>query len=314
MAKSSKSSTCKQLKQIMKQTILIAIFLLFQFNQFIHANPIEASFGANSTNSEANQSDDDIKWTFPSEEDFAAAAKLEDDKFFKPNGSYGCTSRRQPRKAGDPVTQSNVWREQNKWPQPAQRQAIPVRIHPSYTQQEKSIIARAFQNFDKNTNGCIKFREATPQDRSYISISSGQGCSSPVGRVGVNQVSLNRQGCMRVAIAEHELLHSLGFDHEQSRLDRDQHVTILWDNIIPQAAHPNFDKGNPRDPSSRKDFGKYDYDSVMHYGANDFGKRGPNGPLMTIKTKDTSKQNVIGQRRGMSQQDIQKLKQLYNCK
>lgn len=58
-------------------------------------------------------------------------------------------------------------------------------------------------------------------------------CFSFVGRRGRGQVvSLSRQGCVFRQIIQHELLHALGFNHEQTRSDRDQNVRILLGNVI----------------------------------------------------------------------------------
>lgn len=57
-------------------------------------------------------------------------------------------------------------------------------------------------------------------------------------------------GCDTKAVVQHELLHALGFYHEQSRSDRDDYVKIWWDQIetgqlilvrlISQKAHENL--------------------------------------------------------------------------
>lgn len=58
-------------------------------------------------------------------------------------------------------------------------------------------------------------------------------CASLVGRTGGKQlVSMQRSGCLQNGIIQHELLHALGFYHEHTRSDRDQHVTINWQNIL----------------------------------------------------------------------------------
>jgi len=45
-------------------------------------------------------------------------------------------------------------------------------------------------------------------------------------------VSLQSPGCMWSGVASHEIMHALGFVHEQSRSDRDHYVSVLWENII----------------------------------------------------------------------------------
>ena len=48
----------------------------------------------------------------------------------------------------------------------------------------------------------------------------------------IDEVSISN-GCGRHGTIWHELMHSLGFVHEQARTDRDTYVEILWDNIKP---------------------------------------------------------------------------------
>ena len=47
---------------------------------------------------------------------------------------------------------------------------------------------------------------------------------------GEQQLSIG-QDCEYDGVIIHELMHALGFYHEQSRSDRDDFVTIMWENI-----------------------------------------------------------------------------------
>jgi len=49
----------------------------------------------------------------------------------------------------------------------------------------------------------------------------------------VNVLSLKYPNCFKCSSILHELIHSLGFYHEQQRIDRDEYVKINWDNISP---------------------------------------------------------------------------------
>lgn len=44
-------------------------------------------------------------------------------------------------------------------------------------------------------------------------------------------LSLARSGCLYHGTVQHELLHALGFNHEQTRSDRDNHIRVLLNNV-----------------------------------------------------------------------------------
>lgn len=59
-------------------------------------------------------------------------------------------------------------------------------------------------------------------------------CWSPVGQqfssIGPQLLSVG-PGCDRKGIIMHELMHAVGFWHEQSRTDRNKYIEILWENV-----------------------------------------------------------------------------------
>jgi len=164
----------------------------------------------------------------------------------------------------------------------------------------------AIADYHKYT--CLRFsKQSSKPSGPHIFFTTGSGCSSPVGKSSYgNSIRLAR-GCWRKGTIMHEIGHSIGFYHEQSRPDRDQHVEILWNNIKSANKH-NFNKYKTDRIDSLGT--AYDYDSMMHYGSTFFAlRRG----LLTIKTKNPSKQRSIGQRNGFSQGDIEQIKLMY-CK
>ncbi|KAM3599073.1 uncharacterized protein V6R79_026366 [Siganus canaliculatus] len=187
-----------------------------------------------------------------------------------------------------------------RWPKSGQMVQVPYTINDAFSYREKSKINEAMQTFHLET--CVRFVPRTGQN-NYINIQKGRGCSSFVGRfVGGSQSLSLASGCVYTGIIQHELIHALGFWHEQSRTDRDIYVKINYENIKDRKQH-NFKKHETNNLNV-----PYDYSSVMHYRATAFSKNGQE----TITPLTLSVQ--LGQRIGMTENDIFKVNKLYNCK
>jgi len=144
------------------------------------------------------------------------------------------------------------------------RAEVPYYINPSLNNQSR--VFDAISHWETYTP--LRFvRWTTERDYVQFNPDSTTTCSSSVGRIGGRQIILLADRC-HVMNTVHEIGHAVGFYHEQSRLDRDSYVKILWDAILETALH-NFDMF---DPVTTRDFGKYDYGSIMHYSASSFPK------------------------------------------
>ena len=150
---------------------------------------------------------------------------------------------------------------------------------------------------------CIRFVPRTTQ-RDYVTFFPGKGCYSYIGRIGGNQgISVGRW-CLAVYIVLHEIGHAIGYFHEQSRPDRDEHVKIIKENIGDNR-ELQFEKLT-EDKVDSYGVG-YDYNSIMHYDETAFSRNGN----QTIVALDPD--IPIGMAQVLSALDIEQTKRLYNC-
>ena len=176
-----------------------------------------------------------------------------------------------------------------KWP----NGVVPYVISSSLGTQGRAAASHGIIHWNANTN--IRLVPRTNQ-RDYIEIRGGSGCSSWVGRQGGVQTVTLSEFCSRGA-AVHEIGHAVGFFHEQSRHDRDNYVSIFWDNIADGMEY-NFhstplNEGSPR--------GFYDFYSIMHYSTDAFSKNGrvtlwpklPNVRTDLIRSRDILSQGDL---------------------
>ncbi|GAB0093430.1 hypothetical protein DMENIID0001_085710 [Sergentomyia squamirostris] len=173
--------------------------------------------------------------------------------------------------------------------------------------EQRDWIEKGLQNIASNT--CLKFVRRTTEKGYVLVTTNSTGCSSNVGRRGDRQLLKLKNaklgsGCFKFGTIIHEFIHALGFYHAQSAYNRDEYVTINWENIEPGHEH-NFEIRDNK-TTTMYDL-EYDYGSVMHYSATSFSV---NGKPTIVPAQDGV---VIGQREKMSDLDIERIKRMYKC-
>ncbi len=109
---------------------------------------------------------------------------------------------------------------------------VPYQLESKFTDTEREKIASAILFFEQNT--CIRWvgKQDTDSDWVYIT-RRGNKCFSGVGFSGATDEKVLNigTGCFSLHTIIHEMMHRIGFIHEQSRPDRNSYVEIIEENI-----------------------------------------------------------------------------------
>ncbi|XP_073181516.1 bone morphogenetic protein 1 isoform X6 [Lepidochelys kempii] len=185
---------------------------------------------------------------------------------------------------------------------------IPYVISGNFSGSQRAIFRQAMRHWEKHT--CVTFLERNAEESYIVFTHRPCGCCSYVGHRGGGPQAISiGKNCDKFGIVVHELGHVIGFWHEHTRPDRDDHVSIVRENIQPGQEY-NFLKMEPEEVESLGE--TYDFDSIMHYARNTFSR----GVFLdTIKPKYNVNGVVphIGQRTRLSKGDIDQARKLYRC-
>ena len=130
----------------------------------------------------------------------------------------------------------------------------------------------AISQFNSTFAGVIQFVARTTEtdyvDFNFDATNTSGVCEAFEGRVGGEQV-VGGSGSCTVATILHEMGHTVGVWHEQTRSDRNSYVNVNYGAVI-KASRSNFDQLLDND----QNLTLYDYASIMEYPAFSFSRNG----------------------------------------
>jgi hypothetical protein len=185
-------------------------------------------------------------------------------------------------------------------PQLWEKPEIPYAVSPELPNPAR--VQRAIDYFNQNTP--VKFVPYQGQTDAVVFEVGTENCLSYLGKSGGLQPIRLTEQCRTHEIL-HEMMHALGFVHEQSRPDRDNYVEVLWQNIDP--AYADQFAIVPDSFTDALRGAAFDYHSVMLYESNAFAV---STQLTTLQS--TTAQSVSPTQDGLSPGDIARLNSLYN--
>ncbi len=208
-------------------------------------------------------------------------------------------------------------------PQPWPNGIIPYDIS-KLTPPQQTIALRAMQRW-VDTGAKIKFIPRT-NEIEYVNFTGKTDAGNNTSHVGFKKgertdINITAFWWRDLEwMPAHELGHVLGFFHEHERWDRDQFVTVHYENIKPGRAH---DCDWIAQTTWLVTTLPYDYKSIMHYrvcwaGAceNDCTAGDGDSPCAVLSPKDKKYGGVIGQwtDNGISALDAEKVRLVYGVK